>query len=82
MVRLGLALALVAMPAGWAAAQVTTSPPAQISPGPTSNPSSSPGLSGTAGVLTTSPQSAPPSSPAVPATPPSGAPPDVVVQPK
>ena len=68
--------------AGSALAQTAprTSGAGQISPGPTSNPSSSPGLSGTAGILSTSPTSAPPSS--VPSTPPSGAPPDVIVQPK
>ncbi len=77
--RVLLIVALLGAAPGLAMAQTTT-PGGQLTPGPTASPQTS--NTGTAGVLTTAPQSAPPASPVAPATTPSGAPPDVIVSPK
>ena len=58
----------------------TSAPGGQVTPGPTASPQTS--NQGTAGVLSTTPQSAPPVSPVAPGTTASGAPPDVIVSPK
>ncbi len=77
--RLFMMVALLGAAPVLAMAQ-TTAPGGQVTPGPTASPQTS--NTGTAGVLSTTPQSAPPVSPVAPATTASGAPPDVIVSPK